>query len=123
MKHKIGFSAAAFVAAFLLSQTAQASKCYVKEYASLGTAQSDKLQVAAEPAVTDQTAVDFTGGHAESAAFSSQTRYVRLWCDVQASYAIGAAPTATNAMSPLSATTPEYFAVTPGHKASFVANP
>ncbi|WP_027517870.1 hypothetical protein [Bradyrhizobium sp. WSM1417] len=110
----------------LLSTEAFAAKCYVREYAAVGAVTRQggvALQAAAEPPIVDQAAVDFTSGHAESAAFNSETRYIRVWCDAQASYQTGAAPVATNAMSPLTAAFPEYFGVTPGHKISVVANP
>lgn len=111
------------IALLCVASQADAAKCYVKEYASLGNALNGGPQIAAEPGLVDQTAVDFSGGHAESAAFNAQTRYIRVWCDAQASYLVGATPVATNAMSPLTASLPEYFGVTTGQKISFVANP
>jgi hypothetical protein len=115
---------AALGAVFLWVSPASAAKCYVKEYASSGNTRSNlPLQIASEPGIVDQTAVDFTSGHAESVAFSAQTTYIRLWCDAQASYIVGKTPLATNAMSPIGASTPEYFGVQPGDKISVVANP
>lgn len=106
-----------------LATNAFAAKCYVKEYSDIAQTVRGAAQIAAEPALVDQTAVDFTAGHAESVAFNASTRFIRVWCDAQASYLVGAAPIATNAMSPLSASLPEYFAVTASQKISFVANP
>lgn len=122
MLRKIGFLAVV-MAAFFVASPANASKCYVKEYRASGTSATGVIEVAAEPAIVDQTAVDFTAGHAESAAFNAQTRYVRIWCDAQASFKIDFSPIATNAMSPLAASAPEYFSVQPGMKLSVVANP
>lgn len=114
---------AALIVSFFFIGPALAAKCYVKEYNSMGVATNGQPQVANEPAVTDQTAVDFSGGAAQSAAFNSATRYIRVWCDAQASFLVGTNPTATNAMSPLSASLPEYFGVKAGQKISVVANP
>jgi hypothetical protein len=117
------FLAACFV---LASTDSFASKCSVKEYAAVAAVTRQggvALQAASEPPIVDQSAVDFTSGHAESAAFNVETRFIRVWCDAQAAFQIGTAPTATTAMSPLSALLPEYFGVTPGHKISVVARP
>lgn len=124
MPRSLAFILASCIA--LLSTEALASKCSVKEYAAVGAVTRQggvALQIASEPAIVDQTAVDFTSGHAESAAFNTETRYIRVWCDAQAAFQIGTAPVATTAMSPLTALVPEYFGVTPGHKISVVAYP
>jgi len=113
----------AFLAIALASGDALAAKCYVKEYGQMGVAQNGQPQIADEPGLTDQTAVDFSGGVAQSAAFGNTTKYIRVWCDAQASYLVGSNPTATAAMSPLSASLPEYFGVRAGQKISFIANP
>lgn len=102
-----------------------ATKCYVKEYGMLGgpNTQGSPTQIAAEPELVQQPPVDFTAAHAESAPFGAQTRYVRIWCDVQASYQFGKAPVALNTYAPLGAGSPEYFGVNVGDKVSFVGNP
>ena len=107
----------------LASTQALASKCYIREYGQMGVAQNGQPQIADEPPLVDQTALDFSGGHAESAAFGNTTKYIRVWCDAQASFLVGTAPVATNAMSPLTSATPEYFGVRSGQKISVVANP
>jgi hypothetical protein len=112
-----------FLVAALLSimvaGEALASTCYVREYSELG---SGVPGVAGEPATTSYR-VTFTTTAGTSAAFQSTTRFIRVWCDAQASYDIGSAPTAVNTMSPVGAGSPEYFGVKPGHKISVVANP
>ena len=106
-----------------VSSSALASKCYIREYSDQGTSGSGVAPVAREPALIDQTPVDFSGGVASSAAFNASTTLIRVWCDVQASFVIGASPTAANTNSPIGASTPEYFGVRPGHKISFIGNP
>lgn len=102
-----------------------ASTCNVKEYIVLSATGSGGVpaQIAAEPAKVDQAPVDFTAGHAESAAFNVETKYIRVVCSVQASFAVGAAPVAVNTNSWVPAGSPEYFGVQGGQKISFVTNP
>ncbi|SRR5258708_1233947 len=105
-----------------LAQPAFAAKCYVREYPALAVPRGQIAQIAKE-AGTDQAPIDFTSGHAESAAFAGSTNFIRLWCDAQASNKFGAAPVATNSNSPQTAGQPEYYGVVPGNKVSVVANP
>lgn len=111
------FAAALFALSF--ASPALASTCYIREYSELGTANSG---VAGEPAIRTQS-VTFTSSPGNSAAFLSNTRFIRVWCDAQASYDIGLAASAVNTMAPITASLPEYFGVKGGHRASFVANP
>lgn len=115
-----------FIFAFLfvlVSAPAHATLCYVQEFSTLGLTSNGSAQIATQPAIVDQTPINFGSGHAESAAFKSGTRYIRLWCDAQVSYAFGSSPTAVNTNSPISAQQPEYFGVVAGQKISVVANP
>lgn len=109
-------------AALLCASPSLAATCYVKEYAVVGIAQQGPIQVAAEPSLVDQT-VTFTSTAGNSAPFNLQTRYIRVWCDAQASYVIDQNAVATNTKSPLSASAAEYFGVQPGHRLSVIANP
>lgn len=109
--------------AALASTQALASTCAVKEYNYLAAGAGSIAQAAQEPALVDQTAVDFTSGHAESAAFNALTTYIRVICDTQASFAVAAAPIAVTGNSWIPAGQIEYFGVKAGQKISFVAHP
>lgn len=126
MRKIIGFVAVVMITLCAWSMPASAAKLYISEYPNLGfvgAAQSVSAPIAPEPSITDQTPVDFTAGAAQSAAFNTKTRLIRVICDVQCSVKFGAAPTATNANKPLPGLSPEYFAVRPGDKLSVIANP
>jgi hypothetical protein len=113
------------VAAAWGAPQANASKLYISEYNSLASASAAFAQAAGEPAITDQTPVDFSGGAAQSAVFNVATQFVRVICDVQCSIKFGTNPTAANTNKVLPALTPEYFGVTPGGtlKISVISNP
>ena len=108
----------------LLAAPAEASNLYIREYRSIAIVNSSQVQVAPEPG-TDQSVVSFAAGTANSAAFASTTRIVRLICDAQCSVLFGpsGSTTATNANSFLAAGVPEYFAVQPGQIVSVHSNP
>lgn len=105
------------------TQANAASKLFISEFTNLATASAGAAQVAQEPAVTDQTPVDFSGGAAQSAAFSSATLFVRVMCDTRCAVKFGANPTATTSNKPLAADSPEYFGVVSGQKISVIASP
>jgi hypothetical protein len=111
---------AALLFALLSVDAFAASKLFISEY---GTISPNAPQAAVEPAVTDQAAVDFSAGAAQSAAFNTATRIVRLMCDTRCAVKFGSNPTATTANKPLAADAPEYFFVTPGDKVSVIASP
>lgn len=102
-----------------------AAKCYIREYNTIGQANSQPAQIALEPAITDQVTPDFAAGSVQSSAFNANTSFVRLWCDTQGSFLIGTNPTAANTNAPVSAGVPEYFGVPvgQGYKLSVRANP
>jgi hypothetical protein len=104
---------------------AQAAKCYIREYNTLGAAHGTPAQIAAEPAVTDQVTSDFTSAAVQSNAFNAATTFVELWCDTQASYLVGTNPTAANTNMPLAAGFSKFFSVPEGglYKLSVHANP
>lgn len=99
----------------------------VSEYRTLAATESGGAsgQMAAEPAVTDQPLVDFSGGAAVSAAFNAVTRYVRVSCSVRCAvkFGLAGATTATTANKPLGPDAPEYFGVIPGNVISVIASP
>lgn len=95
---------------------------YITEYANLPLdAQNRVLHIAKEPGVTTQT-VTIGGASAQSAAFNSLTRYIRVHVDAVCSIAIDSNPTATTSKARMAADTTEYFAVTPGHKLAVITN-
>lgn len=77
-------------------------------------------QIPCLPEVASQQ-VDFTAGATQSSAFNVDTRFVRLYSDVDCHVLVGSNPTATTAKMPLSAGVAETFGVTPGHKISVIA--
>jgi hypothetical protein len=103
----------------LLAGPASAASCYVSEFSQAGDA---AVQVARQPALVDQTPVAVGATSAQSAAFNANTKLVRIECDVVASMAFGANPTATSSNARISAGAPEYFQVTPGSKVAFITN-
>jgi hypothetical protein len=109
----------------LFATQAQAAKCYIREYNTLGAAHGTPAQIAAEPAVTDQVTADFTSAPVQSSAFQLGTTFIRLWCDTQGSFLVGTNPTAANTNAPIAAGTPEYFSVPEGglYKLSVHSNP
>jgi plastocyanin len=57
---------------------------------------------------------------ANSSAFASETREVRIVCTVDAYVEFGSSPTATSGSLIVPAYTPEYFRVAPGTKVAFL---
>lgn len=112
----------------LASPSFAASKLFISEYSTLASTNSggSSAQIAAEPAITDQTPVDFSGGVASSAAFNAGTRYIRLMCDTRCAVKVRPACAGTSASTsnkPLAADTPEYFGVQPLDCISVIASP
>jgi len=73
------------------------------------------LWIADMSQVLAQQVVTFTTSTA-SAAFNSNTRFIRVYSDAKVFLDFGAAPVATNEKIPVAADAPEYFAVNPGSK-------
>lgn len=109
---------------FAASPAFAASKMYISEYTNTGIAVGQLVQVASEPAITDQPAVDYSGGVASSAAFNAATNIVRVLCTSTCSIKFGTSPVATTTNKPLAAGAPEYFSVPVGQsfKISVIAN-
>lgn len=104
----------------LLPGSALASSCNVTEFSLLTPGGA---QVAIAPALVDQSPITTSGSSAQSAAFSGDTKMVRVWCDTQSAVVFGINPTATANNMPLSASSPEYFGVIAGQKAAFILRP
>lgn len=103
----------------LCGQPASAAVCYISEFSQAGDA---GIQVAKQPAVTDQTPVAVGGSSVQSAVFNANTKLVRIECDVVASMVFGTNPTATANNARISANLPEYFQVASGQKVAFITN-
>lgn len=114
-------------ALFLLSATTAqaASRVWISEYGILAnTATSGgPAQMAALPALVLQSTLDLSGGTAQtSAAFGSQTRYIRIVCEIQCAVR-GDGTAATSSAILLPALSPEYFGVQPGATVSVITAP
>lgn len=113
----------------LFAFPAYASNLYISEYGSVGQAvyatggAGGVLEVAQEPSL-QQSPVSFSSGAASSAAFGTNTHFVRLVCDAACSVLFGPSPqTATASNAYLAAGIPEYFGVVPGQIVSVHSNP
>jgi hypothetical protein len=99
------------------------TKATVTEYAGLMPSPvGGQGQIPLQPPLAEQQ-VDYTAGHAESAAFNAKTLLVRIEVDSIAAYTFGAAPVAnTTGSARLVAGQTEYHGVPPGlgHKVSFI---
>jgi len=115
-------AAAAFV--LVASPAFAASKMYISEYSNVGISNGTVAQVASEPAVTDQTPVDYSGGVASSATFNSSTNLVRVLCTSTCSIKFVKSGNAATTNKPLAAGAPEYFTVPPNQSylISVIAN-
>jgi len=77
------------------------------------------VQIASMPPLAEQT-VAIGGSSAASSAFNASTRFVCLTPKADCHIQIGAAPTATTSLLPLTAGQAYYFGVTPGHKVAVI---
>ncbi|MGW1422684.1 hypothetical protein ACWAT4_21520 [Bradyrhizobium manausense] len=111
-------------ALFALPATANAaSRVWISEFGVLAATASGGSpgQMAALPSLVDQSTLDISGGVQSSAAFGSQTKYIRITCEVQCAVKVGG--TASTSSLPLGAMSPEYFGVQAGATISVIANP
>ena len=90
---------------------------FITEFSSLDPSGS----AAVAPPVTDQT-VAIGGASAQSSAFATNTRVIRVHTDAICSILIGANPTATATKGRLAAGQTEYFVVKPGDKIAVITN-
>jgi hypothetical protein len=101
-----------------------ASRVWISEFGVLSATNSGGVpaQIAALPSLKNQTTLDLTDGTAKtSAAFGPQTRYIRVFSEVQCAVKDGTG--ATTSDTPIAALSPEYFGVQPGATISVIANP
>jgi len=91
---------------------------YISEYPGY---ELNNLPVAIEPPLVEQT-VAISGGSAQSAAFNTSTRLVRIHTDSICSILFGSNPTATATNKRLAANATEYFVVSPGYKVAVISN-
>ena len=97
---------------------ASADTLYITEFVEYSPV---TYQAAKAPSNGNQT-VTITASSAQSAAFKSNTRLIRVHCDVACHIEIGgAAPTATVTSPPMVAGQTEYFYVTAGAKVAVIA--
>jgi hypothetical protein len=109
------------------------STLYICEYVGLGVVgrfagASGVAAMAQEPG-TDQTPITISGTQAQSAAFGSATKFIRVHTDAICSIVIGptslnsgAGPEATTSNKRLAANQTEYFGVSAGQKLSVISN-
>src|SRR5262245_25272589 len=98
------------------------AKLYVTEFDELPSIANSPATVASTPALVDQTPVAIGGGSLQSAAFSTNTRIVRLHCDAVCSIAFGTNPTADANSARMAANQTEYFRVRAGQKVAVITN-
>jgi hypothetical protein len=115
---------AALCFALLFTTGAEAaSRVWISEFGVLTATASGGTpgQMAALPSLRNQSTLDITSGAQTSAAFGSDTKYIRILCEVQCAVKVGG--TATTSDTPLPALSPEYFGVQSGATLSVIANP
>ena len=77
------------------------------------------VQIASMPPLAEQV-VAIGASSAASSAFNASTRFVCLTPKADCHIQIGATPTATTSLLPLTAGQAYYFGVTPGHKVAVI---
>lgn len=91
---------------------------YISEFNKSGKSlEGAQIDAATLPAIVHQT-VAVGGASVQSAAFAGS--YVRLVSDTACYVSVGTNPTASASTMRLLADSPEYFAVTPGHKIAVI---
>ncbi len=99
------------------------AKLHITEFTALaqdGAAFPAVMQLPPMPPLAEQT-VDIGASSAASSAFNAATRFVCLTPKADCHIQIGAAPTATTSLLPLTSGQAYYFGVTPGHKVAVIA--
>ena len=94
---------------------------YIAEFASVGGTGNFVVAGAFAPPITEQT-VAIGGGSLQSAAFNTNTSFIRVHTDAICSIAFGTNPTASAAKMRLAASQTEYFSVVPGQKIAVITN-
>ena len=94
---------------------------YVSEFNAIGGTGNFNVVSAQQPSITDQT-IAIGGGSVQSAAFNTNTNYVRVHTDAICSIKFGSNPTVSAANARLAASATEYFVVVPGQKLAVITN-
>lgn len=115
--------AAALFALFFTTDAFAASRVWISEFGTLTATASGGSpgQMAALPSLRNQTPLDISGGVQSSAAFGSDTKYIRIICEVQCAVKVGGNATTSDTL--IGALSPEYFGVQPGTTISVIAAP
>ena len=96
---------------FSVSSVQAANRVWVSEFAALPASSNGQLmQISGLPSIANQQ-VDITGG-AQTVTLQSNTKFVRLVCEVQCAVKGGGSAAATDTVLP--AYSPEYFGVVSG---------
>lgn len=93
------------------------SNLYIAEFPAI---MAEHWQLVKMPPIAEQVVA--IGAAVQSAAFSAQTRMIRVFAGAGCSIAIGGNPTATTSNCPLAANQTEFFGVGPGEILSVIAN-
>lgn len=97
---------------------------YITEFANIPTSMNAQgIQVAAHPALADQT-VTISGSSTASSAFNPKTNFIRLHTDAICSVSFGTAPTATTSKARMPADSTEYYGIPQGqsYKVAAITN-
>lgn len=94
---------------------------YITEFQRMADDDRSVAQMAEMPPVAQQT-VAIGGTSAQSSAFNTLTRFIRVHTDSYCSIEFGADPTATAAKARMAADSTEYFGVVPGQKVAVITN-
>lgn len=98
------------------------AKLYITEYSQEGRDKiGNAMPIALEPGV-DQAPVAISGSSAQSAAFASTTKMIRVTTDVICSIVFGDNPSATANNKRMAADTVEYFGVQAAQKLAVISN-
>lgn len=98
------------------------AKVYITEFIGQAVDRNGMfLPMGWTPPITEQV-VSITNASVQSAAFNTNTKFVRVHVDALCSIAFGASPTATVNTARMAANTTEYFAVTAGQKLAVIEN-
>jgi hypothetical protein len=117
-------TASALFALLSITSAEAASRVWISEFGVLGVTNNGGVpaQIAALPSLSDQATLDLTGGTAQtSASVSSQTKFIRIICEVQCAVKVGGTATASSMLLP--AFSAEYFGIQPGTTISVISAP
>ncbi len=100
------------------------AKLYITEYANQPLVKTGQMGgMAQEPgSANGASPITIAASHAESSAFGTYTKFIRVHTDAICSVKIGPAVTATANDARMAAGTTEYFGVRPGDILSVISN-